>query len=61
MIPSRNLDYYGDRAEIIERLRERKFPDTRELPVLRSVITKCWNLEYGYMADDIEGIDAESR
>lgn len=60
-MPFRNLDYDRDRAEIIERLRERKFPDTRELPVLRSVITKCWNLKYGYMANDIEATDAESR
>jgi hypothetical protein len=55
------LDYGRDRAEIIERLWERKLPDTSELPVLRSVITKCWNLEYDCMADVIEGIDAKSR
>lgn len=55
------LDHGLDRAEIIECLRERKFPDTSELPVLRSVITKCWNLEYDYIADVIEDIDAESR
>jgi hypothetical protein len=55
------LGYGRGRAEIIEHLRERKFPDTNELPVLRSVITKCWNLEYDYMADVIEGISIESR
>ena len=55
------LDYDLDRAEIIECLRERKFLDTSELPVLRSVITKCWNLEHGYMTDVIEDIDSESR
>jgi hypothetical protein len=55
------LDYGRDRVEIIERLWERKLPDTSELPVLSSVITKCWNLEYDCMADVIEGIDAKSR
>jgi hypothetical protein len=55
------LDYTRDRAEIVRRLQERKFPDTGELPVLGSVITKCWNLQYYSMADVIEGIDAESR
>jgi serine/threonine protein kinase len=55
------LDYTRDRAEIVRRLQERKFPDTSELPVLGSVITKCWNLQYYSMADVIEGIDAESR
>ena len=55
------LDYGLDRAEIIERLRERKFLDPSELPVLRSVITKCWNLEHDHMTDVIENIDSESR
>ena len=55
------LDYTSDEANIVRRIREREFPDTSELPVLASVITKCWNLEYDSMADVIEGIDAESR
>ena len=56
---SPELHYDRDRVEIIRRLRDKEFPDTREFPVLGSVITRCWNLEYDSMADVIEGIDAE--
>ena len=55
------LDYKSDEAEIIRRLREKKFPDTGELPILGAVVEKCWNLEYASMGDILEGIDAESH
>jgi serine/threonine protein kinase len=55
------LHYACDRAEIVRRLWERKFPDTSELPVLGSVISKCWNLECDSMVDIVDCIDAGSR
>ena len=54
------MDYTRDRAEIAWRLRQRRFSDIRELSVVRSVVTRCWNVEYDSMVDVIEGIDAES-
>ena len=55
------LDYKRDRLEIIRLLREKQLPDTNELPILGSVITKCWNLEYESMTDVIGGIEAEGH
>ena len=55
------LDYKSDRAEIIRRLRQKKFPDTRELPILGFVVGKCWHLEYDSMADILKGVDADNR
>jgi serine/threonine protein kinase len=54
------MDYTRDRAEIAWRLRQRRFSDIRELSVVRSVVTRCWNVEYDSMVNVIEGIDAES-
>ena len=53
------LQYDRDEEEIIRRLRSKEFPDTSELPVLGSVITKCWNLKYQSMVDIVEDLNAE--
>ena len=55
------LDGDHEKEGIRHRFQEKKFPDTSELLVLRTVIMKCWNLEYSSMAEVIEGIDTEIR
>ena len=53
------LDYKKDRAEIVGRFMEKRFPDTSSLLVLGDVILDCWNLRFATMEEVLERIVAE--
>lgn len=48
-----------DDDEIVKRIREKDFPDLSVLPVLGSVILKCWNVEVKTMTEVKHAIEAE--
>lgn len=48
-----------DREEIKKRIRAKEFPDTSSLPVLGSIISKCWCVEFTSMTEVLHAIEAE--
>ena len=55
------LDYEKDNDEIVRRLRDKEFPDTRNFSALGDVILKCWKLEYASMQDVLDAVEAERK
>jgi serine/threonine protein kinase len=50
-----------DREEIKKRIQEKDFPDTRVLPILGDIISKCWNVEFRSMTEVKHAVEAERK
>jgi serine/threonine protein kinase len=50
--------YYLESNKKEQKFRQQQFPDVTEYGFLGDIITKCWYLEYGTMADVLDRLDA---
>ena len=50
-----------DREEIKKRIQAKDFPDTSLLPVLGSIISRCWHVKFLSMTEVWYAIEAESK
>ena len=58
-IVSGNRPYHYLESSMKEqKFRHQQFPDVTEYGLLGDIITKCWYLEYGTMADVLDGVYA---